>query len=305
MKVDLHQHVYTRPLLDKLERRRGLPFVRHVENVTTIYGAGEPPYAIDRAAESHRARAEMLQRDRLHRAVVAISSPLGIEALPREEALELIEAHLEGVDALPGDFAAWGPVALDDLDADDVDAVLNWGCVGVSVPAGALAGRVRLELARPLLERVAAREAPLFIHPGPAPSEQRTKPSLLDPRWWAALTSYVAQMQAAWLTFASAGRRQHPNLVVVFAMLAGCAPLNAERVAARNGPALELRDPLTFYETSSYGPAAIETMARLVGERQLVYGSDRPVVEPSFTGRDAVLRTQAGELVTKKRVLAA
>ena len=63
-------------------------------------------------------------------------------------------------------------------------------------------------------------------------------------------------------------------------MLAGGAPLHAERLAARGGPPLDLRDPLTFYDTSSYGPAAIEAIGRTGRSGQLVYGSDRPVIEP-------------------------
>lgn len=297
MQVDLHQHLYTRPLLDRLQSRRSLPFARRLDGITTIHAAGELPYAIDQAAEATHVRSRLQRIDGVDRAVVAISSPLGIEALPRPEAVELIEGHLEGVDALSDDFAAWGPVALDEPDVSDVDAVLDWGCVGVSVPAGALVGRERLDLACPLLQRVAAREAPLFVHPGPAPGDRPAATLPLETPWWGAMTSYVSQMQAAWLTFACAGRREHPDLVVVFAMLAGCAPLQAERLSARHGPSVELRDPLTFYETSSYGRAAVDTMARLVGERQLAYGSDRPVVEPTFTGRESVLQSQAGELI--------
>jgi hypothetical protein len=39
-------------------------------------------------------------------------------------------------------------------------------------------------------------------------------------------------------------------------------------------------DSNLFYDTSSYGPRAVRAMARIVGPEQLVYGSDRPVVEP-------------------------
>ena len=122
--------------------------------------------------------------------------------------------------------------------------------------------------------------------------------SLTDPLWWAALTRYVAQMQAAWLTFSTAGRRDHPRLRVLFAMLAGGAPLHAERLAARGGPPLDVRDPLTFYETSSYGPAAIDAVGRRVGSGQLVYGSDRPVIEPTRTEWDPILQANAGRLIT-------
>jgi len=35
---------------------------------------------------------------------------------------------------------------------------------------------------------------------------------------------------------------------------------------------------------------AIDTVSKLVGGEQLVYGSDRPVIEPVPTGRDPALR---------------
>ena len=88
-------------------------------------------------------------------------------------------------------------------------------------------------------------------------------------------------MQAAWLAFISAGRRQHPELRVVFSMLAGMAPLHAERLRSRGGPTPWLADPLLFYDTSSYGPSATRTLGAMVGAQQLLYGSDRPLVEPA------------------------
>jgi hypothetical protein len=69
-------------------------------------------------------------------------------------------------------------------------------------------------------------------------------------------------------------------LRVVFAMLAGGAPLHLERLAARGGPAARAFDRNLFYDTSSYGSRAIDAMVRVVGIDQLVHGSDRPVVAP-------------------------
>ena len=94
------------------------------------------------------------------------------------------------------------------------------------------------------------------------------------------MTAYVAEMSAAWHAWAQWGRPAHPSLRVVFAMLAGLAPLHAERLAARGGPAHAVHDPLTFFDTSSYGPRAIDAMLRVVGVDRLLYGSDRPVVAP-------------------------
>ena len=94
------------------------------------------------------------------------------------------------------------------------------------------------------------------------------------------MTSYVAEMSAAWHAWAAWGRGEHPRLPVLFAMLAGLAPLHAERLAARGGPADAVHDPLTAFDTSSYGHRALDAMLRAVGVDRLLYGSDRPVVAP-------------------------
>ena len=299
MHVDVHQHLWTEPLLDSLATRQTLPFVRRSHGLTVLHSAGEQPYLIDLEAEACGRRASLLDADGLDLALVALSSAIGVEALPRAEACELIEAHLEGALTLPDGFAAWGPVALDGVDPDDVDRLLARGCIGVSLPAAALAGPDALASVAPLLERVEARRAALFVHPGPAPGVRPPEATLSEPLWWRPLTDYVAQMSAAWLTFATLGRREHPRLRVLFAMLAGGAPLLSERLAARGGPAVDLRDPLVFYDTSSYGPTAVEAMARRVGAEQLVYGSDRPVVEPTPTGREALLAANGAELLER------
>ena len=69
----------------------------------------------------------------------------------------------------------WGAVALDRPDPDDVDRVLERGCVGVWLPAGALAGVDALARLRPVLARLELHDAPLLVHPGPGrgPAPQR------------------------------------------------------------------------------------------------------------------------------------
>jgi hypothetical protein len=297
MRIDVHQHLWTEPLLDALAARTSLPFVRRGQGLTVLSCAGEQPYVIDVESEAPSRRAGLVRTDGLDVALVALSSPIGIEALPRPIAGGLIAAHLEGLESLGEQFAAWGPVALDEPDPDDIDLLVERGCIGVSLPAAALVGREALHAIAPLLERIALRRIPLLVHPGPAPDQQVREVSLSEPLWWRALTDYVAQMQAAWLTFMSFGRREHPALVIVFTMLAGGAPLLSERLASRGGPPIDLHDALVFYDTSSYGPAAIEATARRVGPGQLVYGSDRPVVDPVGTAGDALLKANGARLL--------
>jgi 6-methylsalicylate decarboxylase len=284
VKIDIHQHFWTDPLVEALAARDELPFVRHEQGLTVLFLAGERPYVIEREDEDATRRAQLVEADGLDRALVCLSSPLGIESLPRPGATRLIEAYLDGALALGEEFGVWAPIALDRIDPADVDRALDRGCAGISLPAGALGSVDMLARLSPTLDRVQERGAPLFVHPGPGSRLPTQEATLGDPLWWPALTRYVAEVHAAWFVFVTAARRQFPDLRVVFAMLAGLAPLHTERLLARGGPEVDLEDPLTFYDTSCNGPYAISLMDRLVGGDQLVYGSDRPVADPGKHG---------------------
>ncbi|MGD1059389.1 MAG: hypothetical protein ABR992_18480, partial [Solirubrobacteraceae bacterium] len=121
MRLDFHQHLWTAPLIEALERRRRLPFVRRDRRQCVVYAPGEAPSVLDLDGEVPERRIELLERDGLDAALIAMSSPLGIEALPRGEAQELIDAHLAGLHTIGDPFRFWGPLALDGICADDVD----------------------------------------------------------------------------------------------------------------------------------------------------------------------------------------
>jgi hypothetical protein len=286
-KIDVHQHLWTEPLVDALRRRHELPFVREEHGLTVLFLAGERPYVIERSSEASTHRAQLVHEDGLQRALICLSSPLGIESLPRPQAQPLLDAYHDGALALGEPFGVWGALALDAPDPDDVARVLDRGCVGLSLPAGALAGVEGLSRLRAVLRALESADAPLLVHPGPGFGGAVKgplavgEPSLADPLWWSALTRYVSDMHAAWLAFLGAGRAEHPRLRIVFSMLAGLAPLHAERLCSRGGPDTLTPDPLLFYETSSYGPAAVGQLAQSVGAQQLLYGSDRPVADPA------------------------
>ena len=96
MKIDVHQHVWTEPLVGALASRREFPFVARENGLTVLYLAGERPYVIDVESEDPARRAELVERDGLDQAFVCLSSPLGIEWLAREQSLPLIDAYLDG-----------------------------------------------------------------------------------------------------------------------------------------------------------------------------------------------------------------
>ncbi|OBA37622.1 amidohydrolase [Rhodococcus sp. 852002-51564_SCH6189132-a] len=230
-------------------------------------------------------RAELAAQDGIDLALVSLSSPLGIETLPAADGAGLLDAYHEGVLALPHPFGAWAAASVDDPDPAALRKVLGAGCVGLQLPATALADADGYARCAPLLDELDRVGAPLFVHPGPAAADPSAPP------WWPAMVSYVAQMHTAWFAWHEYGAPRLPGLRVGFAMLAGLAPLHADRMAARGGPAT-VPSAGVFVDTSSYGPEIVEAVASGLGPDRVVLGSDRPYAAPLLFGdaRDEPVR---------------
>jgi hypothetical protein len=272
---DVHQHLWPEPFVAALLRRSAPPALRRPAAAAAgleLVLAGEPDSPFDPAAHDPDGRREDLRADGVDRALLCLSTPLGIEALPRAEAQPLLDAWHDGAFALGEPFGVWGAVALDGARPEEVEALLDRGAAGLSLPAGAFATPEAAAAVLPLLHALEARDRPLFVHPGSVPAGTPSPP------WWAAAVAYVAELHAAWHGFAAWARPRLEALRVVFAGLAGAAPLHVERLSGRGGPAPAAFDPLSFYDTSSYGPRAIGAVGGVVGLDQLVHGSDRPVL---------------------------
>ena len=274
--LDVHQHLWPEPLLDALARRREAPRLVRDAGGWAVRLDGEPDAPVVAADHDPELRLALLAEHGIDRALIALSTPLGIEALPAAEAQPLLDAFHDGVAELPDALGGWAAVGLDRPDPGELAALLDRGFAGACIAADALSGVQGYEALGPVLEVLERGGAPLLIHPGPSPATlHATHPAGL-PAWWPALTRYVASMHVAWHAFAAVGRPAHPRLRVCFAMLAGLAPLQRERLIARGGRALPDRD--VFVDTSSYGPRAVDAMIRELGVDGLVLGSDAPVI---------------------------
>src|SRR4051794_37631896 len=168
--TDVHQHLWPEPLLGLLAARSDPPRLRRGADGWRLELTGEPEAAFDPGAHDPAARLALVLRDGLERVVVAPSAPLGIESLPAGEAQPLLDAFLTGVRELGGPFVPWGSLALAAAEPGAVDALLGLRAAGLCLPASALTAPDRLERIGPVLQRLAAWDAPLFVHPGPAPA---------------------------------------------------------------------------------------------------------------------------------------
>lgn len=288
MILDVHQHLWPAELLARLSARTSGPRIdRTAPGERWMLSLdGELPGPFSLADHDPEARAALVGADGLDRALIVPPIAFGIESLPPDEAEHLLDAYHDGMLELPSCFSAWAAARLVEPDPAKLGATLDRGFVGLALPAGALTTPSGWERCAPLLDVVETRELPLFIHPGQSPWELDPAPGPGEPEWFPAMTRYIAQMQSAWYALAIAGRPQHPGLKVVFALLAGLAPVHIERLAMRQG--YDALDRLAYLETSSYGNRALDAVLRVVGVDNVLYGSDRPIVAGSAPKQDAL-----------------
>jgi predicted TIM-barrel fold metal-dependent hydrolase len=149
------------------------------------------------------------------------------------------------------------------------------GFQGTSVGASAI---VEADRHAELLAEVESAGGYVFVHPEAEGANPAGRPE-----WWSWTAGYTAQMQRAYLAWLAGGRGRWPNLKVVFAMLAGGAPIHLERLAHRGVDVRSALEPNVFFDVATYGRRAIELCIETFGVVQLVYGSDMPVVDPHPT----------------------
>ncbi|MHC6213678.1 amidohydrolase family protein [Rhodococcus ruber] len=277
-RVDVHQHVWPASFVDALRARSAPPRL----DGWVLHLPGEPPYRVDPADHSVAARTALAVRDGIDLALVSLSSPLGIEELPAEESRPLLDAYHEGALSLPDRFGVWAAAGLAEPDPETLREVLAAGCVGLQLPATALADSAGFDRCAPLLAELERAHKPLFVHPGPAAAPGA-------PPWWPAMVSYVTQMHAAWFAWHEFGSRRFPALRVLFAMLAGLAPLHADRMAMRGGPG-GIPGAGVYVETSSYGREVVAAVTARLGEDRVLLGSERPYARPLVLGGAAGMR---------------
>jgi hypothetical protein len=251
---DLHQHLWPPPLVEALRARRTPP--RLSGDMLELPSGSSP---VDLRAHELDARLEALDRDGVDLALVSCPPTLELDD-------ELTEAYHAGiVDVVAASGGRLRALAAGTI-RDDF--------AGVCVAAWDFAGLDELAAQLDELER---RGALLFVHPGPA----LTPPDA--PPWWPAVVGYTAQMQAAYAAWLAHGAERWPELRVLFAILAGGAPVQLERLASRGVDTRTVLHTNVYFDAASYGERALELALATYGVGQLVYGSDWPVSDGRAT----------------------
>ena len=260
-RVDVHRHVWPKEFVAALAARRTPPMLDGDLLVT-----GEGTFAVDRDAHSPERCLADLDQDEIDVAVVSLQPTLGIDLLPPREA-----AALNGV---------WSASVHDLVHRSDgrlAAFAAGWvqdGFAGLCVSAATLIDRERTSR---IAAALTGRGQALFVHPGPG------APPKGAPGWWAPTVDYTAQMQAAYAAWLDYGVERWPALPVVFAILAGGAPFQVERLQSRGVDSARVVDAKVYFDTASYGRRSLELCLSTFGVTRLVYGSDRPVIDAAPT----------------------
>jgi hypothetical protein len=262
---DVHQHFWPEELVALLSARHEPPCLRGSALLLT----GEGQFEVDLTDHDLERRLARLDRDKTEVAIVSLQPTLGFERLPEAERAELASAWHEGARRV---MAASGGRVRAFSTGECLD-----GFAGVCVSAPELvAGGPAFEA---LVEQIAAHGHVLFVHPGPG------QPPDGAPSWWSGVVEYTAQMQAAYLAWLARRPSGGPRPPALFAILAGGAPVQLERLLSRGGGDRLALDSSVFFDVASYGRRAIELCLATFDVRQLVFGSDFPVVDPASTLR--------------------
>ncbi len=255
---DVHQHLWPRAFTEALAQRTQAPYLDG-----DALHVSEGASAVDLRDHELATRLALLDLHEIDTAVVSLQPSLGLAALEPSERDSLIRVWEDGILELaaeaPGRIA---PLAV---------GRPRDGFAGVSVGAGRLDHLDDLE---PTLDGLRGRGL-LFVHPDPG------DPPSSAPAWWPAVVDYTSQMQRAYFAWLSSAQERWPDVSVVFAILAGGAPIQLERLSSRG---VDVRSSLhrnVFFDTASYGRRALELCIETFGVEQLVFGTDAPVVDPT------------------------
>ena len=249
---DVHQHLWPEAFIAELARRSEPPCL----DGRTLRLPGELDSEVDLDSHDLAVRLSLLDRHGIDVAVVSI--PPGYVSDPEDE---LARAYHNGILELVA--ASGGRIQA--LAA----ASCREGFAGACVSAQSLVAGLDL-----LLDELSQAGQILFVHPGPPRDVPGDAPA-----WWSAVVDYTAQMQAAYAAWLARDAARFPELPVIFAILAGGAPVQIERLRSRGFDDRSAMHPNVYFDTSSYGRRALELCLATFGVTQLVHGSDVPVID--------------------------
>jgi len=288
VRIDVHNHVYSKDLINLLEKRSDYPYTRPGEGLLCCKGLSIPRFE---SFHNMSLKLEEMDKVGIDIAILSINLP-GPELAGGKAAEELArignDAIAEMVAAHPKRF--WGVASLG---YGDIDASLKEldRCIGTLKLRGLqmfsnIAGRTLDDpYLRPIFARMSELKRPIFMHP----TAPLNRIGLMDMVPTPALGFIYDTTLAAVRLALSGVLSECPDAPVIVPHVGGTLPYLLSRIsgmvsasfAASYGGNMKERDPKAafqrlYMDTVCYDPEPLQLCLSKMGAEHLLFGSDHP-----------------------------
>lgn len=303
--IDVHTHYLPENVVEALRHRTTAPAINTEPDGTErrLMPQGHSlPFTGD-AYSDIEARIALMDRLGISRQVLSMGQLFGIQCLPIEDSLPLVQMFNDDLGALcdrrPDRFSGLALLPMDDLVAAVAEfkrARSELGLMGVIIPANHFDTPEEAENLAELFRAGQELGGWFFIHPGPRPDEYRREtdnpplePDDRDNRIARQALSVQSKIAAAAATLLLTDFLDpYPDVLIHVANLGGTLPavvermdqLSRQRTPDEKPPSGRMRR--IYVDTASLGQYAIELAVSVFGADRVMFGTDVPVfpIEP-------------------------
>ena len=292
MPIDMHAHWVPKEVSALLRTRTKVPMIRRGDDGREYLHSLFRPAPIDENFDDLGARLADMDRNGYQRAVLSLTTVLGVECLPLAEALPLCRAHNDAAAAAcaahPDRFSAFAAVPVADLDAGLKEferAMALPGIIGALLPGDGFLSAKRAARFRKFFEAADRLNALFLVHYGRLaddPEAPRVDNSD-NPHARIGSLDMQARLSQNMVTFCMTDfLAPYPNVTVLSHNLGGNIAFEVDRMDHRSMidrpadelPSKRIRAAHLMVDCNSLGAKPIELAAHVFGAGKIVLGSD-------------------------------
>lgn len=285
----MHSHWMPESLAVRLRERKVPPILEKGENGQYLLRITRGALRLARDHVDIAARLEIMDRHDIEVATLSIPGP-GIDNLPLEEAMALVQAYNDGVGEAcrryNGRFVGYATLPCADIAAAVAEferAMALPGIIGALLPSNGFFTRAEAEAYRPIFAAADRLGAILFVHPSPVPEGlSAVPPEGLDNSLHRRTTlDNQAQISRTVVTLCLTDFLDpYPNVAVQVPNIGGNMALEIERMdhislnRTPEAPRPSARLKRIHVDCNSFGSLGIELAVAAFGPERVVLGTD-------------------------------
>lgn len=292
MTIDMHAHWVTSELADVLRTREVAPIIKQDGEGGEYVQYPQGTIPLQKDFDNIEARLASMDKFGVDVGVLSLSGVFGLERLPVEESLPLVQLYNDGVARLceeyPDRFRGIAILPIADFDASvaEFDRAMGLtGMIGVLLPGNGFLDYARAEKFRPLFEIADKHSAHVFVHTGPLPNDDSLPPpdTIDNATVRRSTLDMQARISSNVITFALTDfLNSYPNVTIQCHNLGGNIPFELERLDHISidrtpdvpTPSSRVRGARIYVDCNSMGSRGIERAVEVYGADKIFYGTD-------------------------------